>query len=77
MKRKPASNKFWHVNILCQVSVTHNYGIFGINCDEPNKDQRKKVQSIKKLFDYCATHPDDKIRYNQSNMLLRIHSDGS
>ena len=39
------------------------------------KINEKTVQAKKKLLDYCATNPDDKIRYNQSNMVLHIHSD--
>ena len=34
-------------------------------------------QATKKLLDYCSTHPDAKIRYNKSIMVLRIHSNGS
>jgi hypothetical protein len=30
-----------------------------------------------KLLDYCATHPDAKIRYHGSQMALKIHSDAS
>jgi hypothetical protein len=30
-----------------------------------------------KLLDYCNTHPESKIRYHSSNMILHIHSDGS
>ena len=34
-------------------------------------------RAIKQLPNYCATYPDSRIRYKQSNMVLRIHSDGS
>ena len=33
-------------------------------------------QVIKQLLDYSATHPDDTIRYKQSDMVIRINSDG-
>ena len=29
------------------------------------------------FLDYCATHPDAKIRYHASDMQLWIHSDAS
>ena len=32
---------------------------------------------LKQLLDYCATHPNDTIRYKESNMVLQIHSDAS
>ena len=34
-------------------------------------------QRVKQLLDYCATHPDTKIRFKASDMILRIHSDAS
>ena len=34
-------------------------------------------QYIHQLLDYCATHPDAIIRYQASDMKLRIHSDAS
>jgi hypothetical protein len=30
-----------------------------------------------KLFNYCITHPETKIRYHASDMILNIHSDAS
>ena len=38
------------------------------------KDTEKRVS---KLLDYLATHPDAKIRYHASGMVLNIHSDAS
>ena len=32
---------------------------------------------MKQFLDYCATHPDAKIRYFASNMILQIHSDAA
>ena len=34
-------------------------------------------QLVKHFLDYCATHPDAKIRYFGSDMLLQLHSDAS
>jgi hypothetical protein len=33
--------------------------------------------AVLKLLDYCAMHPDAKIRYHGSQMALKIHSDAS
>jgi len=35
------------------------------------------LDKVKKLLNYLATHPDTKIRYYESNMILHVHSDGS
>jgi hypothetical protein len=32
---------------------------------------------VKQFLDYCATHPDAKIRYFASDMILQIHSDAA
>ena len=32
---------------------------------------------VSQLLDYLATHPDAKIRYHASDMVLNIHSDAS
>ena len=29
------------------------------------------------FLDYCASHPNDSIRYHASNMVLKLHSDSS
>ena len=34
-------------------------------------------QRVSQLLDYLATHPDAKVRYHASNMVLNIHSDAS
>jgi hypothetical protein len=43
--------------------------------------QTKGTQATKKaaaqLLDYCFTHPDAKVRYHASGMILSIHSDAS
>jgi hypothetical protein len=33
--------------------------------------------AAQKLLNYCATHPNPKIRYHASDMALKIHSDAS
>ena len=32
---------------------------------------------VNHLLDYCHTHPDAKLRYHASDMILNIHSDAS
>ena len=34
-------------------------------------------QDVKQFLDYCATHPDSKIRFFESEMILQFHSDAS
>jgi hypothetical protein len=36
-----------------------------------------KVIKVIKLLNYCNTHPETKIRYHASDMILHIHSDAS
>ena len=35
------------------------------------------AEALTHLLNYCATHPDAKIRYRASDMILHIHSDAS
>jgi hypothetical protein len=35
------------------------------------------VEKVIKLLNYCNTHPETKIRYHASDMILYIHSDAS
>jgi hypothetical protein len=35
------------------------------------------VEKVIKLLNYCNTHPETKIRYHASDMILHIHSDAS
>ena len=37
----------------------------------------KTISRLNDLLDYAATHPDAKIRYRASDMILQIHSDAS
>ena len=40
------------------------------------KSNETTSQAIKKMLDYCDTHPYATIRYNQSYMLIRVQSNG-
>jgi flagellar biosynthesis component FlhA len=33
------------------------------------------ADKVIKLLNYCATHPEAKLRYHASDMILNIHSD--
>jgi hypothetical protein len=35
------------------------------------------ADKVIKLLNYCNTHPETKIRYHASDMILHIHSDAS
>jgi hypothetical protein len=50
-----------------------------INASESEQSKATAVTADKaiKLLNYCNTHPETKIRYHASNMILHIHSDAS
>jgi hypothetical protein len=39
--------------------------------------EQSKATEVIKLLNYCDTHPETKIRYHASDMILHIHSDDS
>jgi hypothetical protein len=44
---------------------------------EQSKAKNLKADKVIKLLNYCNTHPETKIRYHASDMILHIHSDDS
>jgi hypothetical protein len=44
---------------------------------EQTKTTEKTQAATNQMFDYSATHPDARIRYHASDMILHIHSDAS
>ena len=44
---------------------------------EQAKGTENTAKVIVKLLNYCATHPDAALRYQRSDMILRVHSDTS
>jgi hypothetical protein len=44
---------------------------------EQTKATSDTADKVIKLLNYCTTHPETKIRYHASNMILYIHSDAS
>jgi hypothetical protein len=44
---------------------------------EQSRDTADTADKVIKLINYCNTHPETKIRYHASDMILYIHSDAS
>jgi hypothetical protein len=44
---------------------------------EQSKATEVTAKKVIKLINYCNTHPETKIRYHASDMILHIHSDAS
>jgi hypothetical protein len=44
---------------------------------EQRKSTSDTADKVIKLLNYCTTHPETKIRYHASDMILNIHSDAS
>jgi hypothetical protein len=44
---------------------------------EQSKATNVIAEKVVKLLNYCNTHPETKIRYHASDMILHIHSDAS
>jgi hypothetical protein len=44
---------------------------------EQSKSTEVTADKVIKLLNYCNTHPETKIRYHASDMILHIHSDAS
>jgi hypothetical protein len=44
---------------------------------EQSKATAVTAEKVVKLLNYCNTHPETKIRYHASDMILHIHSDAS
>jgi hypothetical protein len=44
---------------------------------EQSKATAVTADKVIKLLNYCNTHPETKIRYHASDMILHIHSDAS
>ena len=76
----------WEKNHIQQIVATFLYYskavdstiLVDLGSIDANKSNRNETtaQAIKKLLDYCATHPYSKIRYKQSNVVLCVTSDG-
>ena len=45
--------------------------------EQVSKPTENTMKRVKQFLDYMYTHPDAKIRYRASDMILNIHSDAS
>jgi hypothetical protein len=65
--------------LLYYAGAVHPTLIMPINVLASEKSRATSVTADKviKLLNYCNTHPETKIRYHASDMILHIHSDAS
>jgi hypothetical protein len=50
---------------------------FNVLASEQSKATADTADKVIKLLNYCNTHPETKIRYHASDMILYIHGDAS
>jgi hypothetical protein len=48
-----------------------------VSASEQTQATTATADKLIRLLKYCATHPEDKLRYHASSMILNIHSDAS
>jgi hypothetical protein len=65
------------VNKLQQFTGTLLYYARAVDASEQSKATSVTADKVIKLLNYCNTHPETKIRYHASGMILHIHSDAS
>jgi hypothetical protein len=65
--------------LLCYARAVDPKFIMPINvlASEQSNATEETADKVIKLLNYCNTHPDTKIRYHASDMILHIHSDAS
>jgi hypothetical protein len=65
--------------LLCYARAVDPTLIMPINvlASEQSKSTEVTADKVIKLLNYCDTHPETKIRYHASDMILHIHSDAS
>jgi hypothetical protein len=51
--------------------------LINVLASEQSNATEVTADKVIKLLNYCNTHPETKIRYHASNMILHIHSDAS
>ena len=59
---------------MWECDITTTKALNAIGCEQSKATETTRMWS-NLLLDYLATHPDAKIRYWQSEMILLIHSD--
>jgi hypothetical protein len=65
--------------LLSNVRVIDLTLILPVNFPAPENTQATTAtpEKVIKLLDYCATHPEDKLQYHASDMILNVHRDDS
>jgi hypothetical protein len=58
------------------VDPTMNAALSSLASQQAN-GTKQTAQDASKFLNYCATHPDAKLRYYASDMVLKLHSDAS
>ena len=58
------------------VDATMLVALGTISSKQANATQTTSI-CVNQLLDYCHTHPDAKLRYHASDMIIHIHSDAS
>ena len=66
-------------SILFYAHSVDSIFLFGLNniAIQQTSATENTLKRTEDLLDYAATHPDVKIRYRASNMILQIHTDAS
>ena len=58
------------------VDLTMNTALSSLASQHANGTEQTARDAVK-FLNYCSTHPDAKLRYQASDMILKIHSDAS
>ena len=73
----PLPTNNWYTTILRHRSWPYYAGSIGDIAATQAKATKSTRKEIDWLLDYAASHPDAKVTYRASNMILRINSDAS
>ena len=61
----------------CAVDLTVFVALFAITSKQAKALSKKTIENMGQLLQYLATHPDVKMRFYTSDMILNVHSDVS
>ena len=67
------------VSILFYARSVYSKFLVGLNTitTQQTSATENNLKRLEELLDYAATHPDAKIRYRASDIILQIHTDAS
>ena len=60
----------------CAIDMTILLALSDIASEQANPTE-KTMKRVRQLLDYMATHPEAKIRFCASDMIINVHSDAS